>query len=422
MGAGQLWITKYNGPINGEDKASDIFVDANNDVFITGTSAGVGTLGDFTTVKYNSEGIEQWVARYNGTADSTDRAVALEVDSTGNVFVAGYSFDIDTKDDYVTVKYSPAGVEQWVVRYNGMADSTDILTALYLDDASNVYVTGYSYDLTNMKDFATIKYDSSGVEQWVARFNGHSNKDDVARALVVGSSNDVFVTGSSYSNDTNYDYATIKYNTDGEEQWVATYNGSIFPYSTDYPEDRAIDIAVDTSNSVYVTGYSSDITADRSLIETIKYDSDGEKMWLLEEGSNTRNWVYGIEVDDSSNIYLVYASAAMTFSAITTVKYAQNIVAVRDEEFIPAKYSLSQNHPNPFNPMTTISYTLLHSGDVTLIIYNLLGKEIARLVDGFQQAGEHNIAWNATNISSGIYFYRLHSGDFTETKKMVLLK
>ena len=89
---------------------------------------------------------------------------------------------------------------------------------------------------------------------------------------------------------------------------------------------------------------------------------------------------------------------------------------------IISEFSLSQNHPNPFNPVTTISYSLPFSGDVSLIIYNILGEEIAQLVDGFQQAGEYNITWNATNISSGIYFYRLNSGDFTETKKMILLR
>ena len=93
-----------------------------------------------------------------------------------------------------------------------------------------------------------------------------------------------------------------------------------------------------------------------------------------------------------------------------------------DEENIPNKNYLAQNYPNPFNPVTKISYSLPVSGDVTLIIYNLLGEEVARLVDGFQQAGKYNTTWNASNVSSGIYFYRLQSADFTETRKMVLLK
>ena len=85
-------------------------------------------------------------------------------------------------------------------------------------------------------------------------------------------------------------------------------------------------------------------------------------------------------------------------------------------------YNLLQNYPNPFNPITNISYSLPRSGYVSLIIYNILGDEVARLVDGFQQSGEYNAIWNASNVSSGIYFYRLNSGVFTETKKMVLLK
>jgi len=85
-------------------------------------------------------------------------------------------------------------------------------------------------------------------------------------------------------------------------------------------------------------------------------------------------------------------------------------------------FKLKQNYPDPFNPVTNLRYTLSVSGDVTLIIYNLLGEEVTRLVDDFQSAGEYNTTWNASNVSSGIYFYRLHSGSFTETKKMLLLK
>ena len=89
---------------------------------------------------------------------------------------------------------------------------------------------------------------------------------------------------------------------------------------------------------------------------------------------------------------------------------------------LPSSFSLGQNYPNPFNPLTIIEYSLPRSGDVSLIIYNLLGEEVARLVDGFQQAGEYNTNWNAANVASGVYFYRLQAGDFVRTRKMVYLK
>ncbi|NQS97480.1 MAG: T9SS type A sorting domain-containing protein [candidate division Zixibacteria bacterium] len=89
---------------------------------------------------------------------------------------------------------------------------------------------------------------------------------------------------------------------------------------------------------------------------------------------------------------------------------------------MPAKYELAQNMPNPFNPATIIEFALPTAGYVELVVYNVLGKEIARLVDGEMEAGYHSAQFNASNLSSGIYFYRLTAGDFTEMKKMVLMK
>ena len=88
----------------------------------------------------------------------------------------------------------------------------------------------------------------------------------------------------------------------------------------------------------------------------------------------------------------------------------------------PHSYRLKQNYPNPFNPTTKIEYSLPVSSEVSLIIYNLLGQEIARLIDGEQAAGVHSVIWEATNLSTGIYFYRIQAGDFVQTRKMVLLK
>ena len=85
-------------------------------------------------------------------------------------------------------------------------------------------------------------------------------------------------------------------------------------------------------------------------------------------------------------------------------------------------YSLYDNYPNPFNPLTTIEYSLPQSGDVSLIVYNLIGEEVARLINGEQNVGYHEVSWDASQFASGIYFYRLQAGDFVRTRKMVLLK
>ncbi|MFH2037495.1 MAG: FlgD immunoglobulin-like domain containing protein, partial [Candidatus Zixiibacteriota bacterium] len=91
------------------------------------------------------------------------------------------------------------------------------------------------------------------------------------------------------------------------------------------------------------------------------------------------------------------------------------------------EYSLEQNYPNPFNPTTTISFSLPQSGFVTLAVYNILGQEVKMITDGQMEAGAHRVEWNGTDnngteVGSGIYFYRLISDGFSDSKKMTLIK
>ncbi len=89
---------------------------------------------------------------------------------------------------------------------------------------------------------------------------------------------------------------------------------------------------------------------------------------------------------------------------------------------LPTRFSLSQNYPNPFNPTTVISYSLPATERVSLKVYDLLGREVANLVDGLAQAGAHQVSFDASRLSSGIYFYTLHAGPFVASKKLILLK
>ncbi|MCW8996337.1 MAG: M1 family aminopeptidase, partial [Psychromonas sp.] len=103
------------------------------------------------------------------------------------------------------------------------------------------------------------------------------------------------------------------------------------------------------------------------------------------------------------------------------LKDLQGVTEVKDLN-IPLQYSLSQNYPNPFNPSTTIEYSIPKSGNVTLKIFNVLGKEVATLVNGQNEAGKHIVNFDATDLNSGVYFYKIEAGSFVDTKKMILLK
>jgi hypothetical protein len=106
---------------------------------------------------------------------------------------------------------------------------------------------------------------------------------------------------------------------------------------------------------------------------------------------------------------------------INGVKYGNQIVGVKENNLI-SKFELSQNYPNPFNPTTNIIFNLPNSHFTTLKVYNILGEEITTLINEKLESGNHYVTWNAKNFPSGLYYYRLISGDFVETKKMILIK
>ncbi|MHB9041612.1 MAG: DUF5666 domain-containing protein, partial [Melioribacteraceae bacterium] len=110
--------------------------------------------------------------------------------------------------------------------------------------------------------------------------------------------------------------------------------------------------------------------------------------------------------------------------AVQVQQISGSVTSVNDggKESLPTDYELKQNYPNPFNPTTSISFTLSKVENVSLTVYNIIGQEVASLVNGQMNAGLHVVTFNAARLASGIYFYRLHAGDFVAIKKMVLLK
>ena len=100
-----------------------------------------------------------------------------------------------------------------------------------------------------------------------------------------------------------------------------------------------------------------------------------------------------------------------------------SVTGVEDEDYIlPEDYILYQSYPNPFNPTTTIKYSIPNSGAVSLKIFDILGREVEVLLDEYRSAGTYSVEFNASRFASGVYFYQIHSGNFIETKKMVLMK
>ncbi len=127
-----------------------------------------------------------------------------------------------------------------------------------------------------------------------------------------------------------------------------------------------------------------------------------------------------VEEDRSFGIHNPQFTVAMLNAALNEMKGITNVNM--EDGLVPEQYELSQNYPNPFNPTTTIKFSIPEASNVKVTVFDAIGREVAVLVNDQMSAGSYNVDWNAGNITSGIYLYRIESGDFTAVKKMILLK
>ncbi|MEO8664660.1 MAG: SBBP repeat-containing protein [Ignavibacteria bacterium] len=296
----QQWAARYNGPANSTEEVFDMEADSSGNVYITGRSYATGW--DWATVKYNSSGAQQWAKRYNGPTSDNDEARSLALDGAGNVYVTGYRTGVwgpDTNQDVMTIKYNSAGVEVWSSVYNGAGNSYEVGNSIALDKSGNVYVAGYGSGLHG-SDYVTIKYNSTGAQQWVRTYDGTGIAGDNAEFLKVDDSGNVYVTGNSWGAGTWEDATTIKYNTSGDQLWVQRYDGP--GHEIEYVNG----LEIDHSGNVYVTARSWGGNTVGLEFATVKYNSTGVQQWAMRysEPGLFPDVPNAIAVDDSGNVYV----------------------------------------------------------------------------------------------------------------------
>lgn len=295
-------IIRYNSPGNGNDQANAIAIDSNDNVYVSGKSNGSGTGYDYLTVKYDKDGIYQWASRYNGPGNGNDQATVIAIDSNDDVYVSGKSNGSGTGNDYATVKYNKGdGSVVWKKRYNGPGDKRDQPNAIVVDSNKSVYVSGVSFGSGTRDDYATVKYDKNGIRKWVRRYNGSANSWDVANANTVDSNDNIYVSGYSSGSGTNEDYLTIKYDKFGNRKWARRYN------DLENGSDVAKTITVDSNDNVFVSGLSFGLGFDIFGIRcddylTIKYDKYGARKWIRRYDGGANDVAIDIAVDSSDNV------------------------------------------------------------------------------------------------------------------------
>ena len=316
------WVRTYDGE-GGYDFAEAIVVDGSGNVYVTGEVSDSTFSFDYATVKYYPNGDTAWVRTYNGPGDGWDIVSGTAVDNWSNVYVTGSTWDSTTRDDNTTIKYHPDGDTGWVRRYNGPAGLGDYAHAITVDDSGYVYITSCSYDTATYSgsnsNYVTIKYHPGGDTAWVRRYDGPGSSKDIARAIAVDGLGNVYVTGASKSREAFEDYATIKYYANGDTAWVRRYDGPA------YLRDEAFSIDVDGSGNVCVTGWSWNGT-DYDYA-TIKYYPNGGTAWVrrYDGPGHLLDSAVAVAMDRWGNVYVTGSSwITQTDCDYLTIKYSPN--------------------------------------------------------------------------------------------------
>jgi len=316
------WVgTKQLGTSSG-DYATGVATDSSGNVYVAGRTGG-GLDGnsnsggyDLFVVKYNSSGKKQWTQQLGSS--SHDYAQGVATDSSGNVYVAGWTgggLDGNSNSgdhDLFVVKYDSSGTKQWTRQLG--TTSFDYVSGIATDSSGNVYVTGYTQGgldgNTNAggmmpRDLFVVKYDSSGTKQWTKQL-GTSGWDE-GKGVATDSSGNVYVAGytggglDGNSNSGGNDLFVVKYNSSGTKQWTQQLGSS----SNEYTQG----VATDSSGNVYVGGRTSggldgNSNSGETDLFVVKYDSSGTKQWTRQLGTSSSDDAWGVATDSSGNVYI----------------------------------------------------------------------------------------------------------------------
>ncbi|MEO0185357.1 MAG: SBBP repeat-containing protein [candidate division WOR-3 bacterium] len=442
------WTRRYNGTGNGYDFAHWVSIDAQENVYVTGYSRGASYQDDIATVKYDSSGNQVWVNRINGSGNYNDKGHKVIADNQGYVYVTGYvnPFSTGTRYDCLTAKLNAqTGDTIWVRIYNGTADSSDQARDICVDQNGNVYITGSVRNLNTGTDIITIKYDSLGNQQWAVAYNNPDTSGaDGGYGIKVDGAGNVYVVGQSQGLGTGSDIVLIKYDADGNEQWVQRYNGPANNYDTPSDEVGGKCMAMDQYANIYIGGTSRGLTTYNDYI-ALMYDSSGALQWAATyDFSDSLDFCLGLACHPTSGEVAITGRtiSTPTYYDMGSVKFKATLTNVGENTGFVANQNCLCIFPNPFrnhciiksqtpnpkfqtNSKTQISNpSVQNSQSVTLKIYDASG----RVVRSFALNPEHPVlCWDGADqnrniVPSGVYFVRVKIDTKYYTEKIIKLK
>jgi uncharacterized delta-60 repeat protein len=291
-----IWQRIWSGSGNGTDYGQGVAVDSSGNVFVAGYTNSFGAGGnDVLLLKFNStDGSLLWQKTWGGSGDDTGYGVAI--DASGSIFVTGETISFGAgSDDVLLLKFnSTDGSLLWQRTWGG--SSNDLGHGVVVDSSGNVYVTGSTNSFgAGAADILLLKFNSTGSLLWQTTWGGSS--DDGGRGVAIDASGNIYITGETYSfgagAPTYDDVVFLKFDSSGGLLWQRTWGGG--------GDDVGTGVAVDSSKNIYVTGYTFSYGTGSDDVSLLKFNSTGSLLWQRTWGGIGSDAGLGIAVDSSGN-------------------------------------------------------------------------------------------------------------------------
>lgn len=382
-----------------ESRVLSLAINSDNHIF-------VGTLGSGNIRSINDG--DNWTAINNGLTNLEVWSIAIN--SVGDIFIGTRQSkifrSIDNGENWMEVYFD----QTFTAFIDALAiNSDDHIFAGYLgvirstDNGNNWTEVGFSMSKPLVNDFAINPngHIFAGTSEERGVFRSTDNGDNWTEINVGLPSTSVFAlainsNGHIFAGTIDGD---VFRSTDNGENWTETGSISAFP----------VEVLVINSDGHIFAG-----TGGTGVYRSI---DNGDNWIQIVDGLTDFDWIVDSFAIDSTGIIFAGTSQGGVFRSVETTTSVSEIAGE-----IPTSFTLEQNYPNPFNPTTTIKFSLPQWGQVTLKVYDVAGRKVTTLLDGELSAGEHGVTFEGKDLSSGVYFYRLQSGQFVQTQKLLLVK
>jgi hypothetical protein len=415
-----LWTKTYGDSLG--DFAWSVQETSDDGYILAGYTASFGAGGgDVYLIKTNSSGDTLWTKTYGGGND--DWAYSVQETSDNGYILGGYtsSFGAGGVDVYL-IKTDSLGDTLWTKTYGGSL--MDYAWSVRETSDNGYIISGFTVSFGVGGDVYLIKIDSSGDTLWTKTYGG--SDWDQGYSVQQTFDSGYIIVGFTWSYGAGArDAYLIKTDSLGDTLWTKTYGGLL--------EDLAMSVQETSDLGYIIAGSSNSFGVADNEVYLIKTNSFGDSSWTRTYGGPFNDDDHGNSVQQTSDGGYIIAGSTNSFGAglddVYLIKTDGNGMVVGIEESNDEyrtrniELRLMQNYPNPFNKLTAVSYKLKVPSHTTLQIYDITGRLVEILVDEHQKPGVYQLPITSNQFpSSGIYFYRLQSGDFTSTKKLILLK